>query len=130
MVHQDIWKSFSKLLIDYGANVFILDRDNNIYDLAKKLSEQYPNNIIPIKADLYDEKNKIYYWKKYNNQRWYFNKQCFWIQQRYWFNDESGKFEFMSKDQWMKCLDSGLYWNAYVTQIVIEKMKILFWFYY
>ena len=97
-------QSFSKLLIDYGANVIILDRDNNIYDLANTLSEQYSNKIIiPIKADLYDEKNTKYVIEKSINN---LNvdiliNNAFEFSKDTGFNDESGKFEFMSKEQWM-----------------------------
>lgn len=39
------------------------------------------------------------------------------------FNDISGKLENISKKQWMRSLEAGVYWHALATQTVGEKMK-------
>lgn len=38
------------------------------------------------------------------------------------FNDPSGRLETMSHGQWMRALESGVYWHALATQVLIDKM--------
>jgi len=38
------------------------------------------------------------------------------------FNDQSGRMESISKEQWMRALESGVYWHALATQVLAERM--------
>jgi gluconate 5-dehydrogenase len=38
------------------------------------------------------------------------------------FNDPSGRMETISKHQWMRALESGVYWHALATQVLAERM--------
>ena len=38
------------------------------------------------------------------------------------FNDPSGKVDVITKDQWMRALESGVYWHALATQVLAERM--------
>jgi gluconate 5-dehydrogenase len=38
------------------------------------------------------------------------------------FNDPSGRLESLSKNQWMRALESGIYWQALATQTLIPRM--------
>jgi len=38
------------------------------------------------------------------------------------FNDPSGRVDVITKDQWMRALESGVYWHALATQVLAERM--------
>jgi len=38
------------------------------------------------------------------------------------FNDPSGRMESISRDQWMRALEAGVYWHALATQVLAERM--------
>lgn len=38
------------------------------------------------------------------------------------FNDPSGRMESITGDQWMRALESGVYWHALATQVLAERM--------
>ena len=39
------------------------------------------------------------------------------------FNDDSGRVENISRDQWLRSFESGVYWASLATQVIAEQMK-------
>jgi len=120
-------KAFSECLVAAGAKVMLFGKGNKIKELSNALNKKYGDKRADGKlVDFYDE-------SKYReclsnvvdsnenidilvNNAYEFSKET-------GFNDPSGKMENISKQQWMRSFDSGVYWHALATQIVGEKMK-------
>lgn len=120
-------KSFSECLLFAGAKVVLLGRGEKINKLSDSLKNNYGNDKVEAcKVDLFDEKayrqclvetiNKNKTIDILVNNAFEFSKET-------GFNDPSGKIEKISKTQWMRGLEAGVYWYALSTQVVGEKMK-------
>jgi len=120
-------RTFTEALLDAGAKVDIYGRGEKLLkyrdDLAAKYGEHKVDSHV---VDLYDEKNyrlalEDSVLKNPNidilvNNAYEFSKAT-------GFNDESGRMENISKSQWMRSMEAGVYWAALATQVVGEKMK-------
>lgn len=120
-------KAFSECLLFAGAKVLLFGRGLKIKEFAELLKSKYGDNkVCYYQVDLYDEKayrstllNAVNKNKTIDilvNNAFDFSKDT-------GFNDPSGKIENISKSQWMRTFESGVYWHALSTQIIGEKMK-------
>ncbi len=120
-------KAFSECLLFAGAKVILYGRGTKIKDFAESLKSKYGDNkVCYYQVDFYDEKtyrsalldavNKNKTIDILVNNAFDFSKDT-------GFNDPSGKIENISKLQWMRTFESGVYWYALSTQIIGEKMK-------
>jgi len=118
---------FSEALLSAGAKVVMFGRSEKINFIAKKLKIKYGTNRVDhYRVDFYDDyqyqnclKEVISENKRIDiliNNAYEFSKHT-------GFNDSSGKLENISKEQWMKSLESGVYWHALAIQKVCKKMK-------
>lgn len=108
--------SFSKCLVDAGAHVVLLGRGSKMKRIAAQLGADY------ISVNFYNTKAYRKCLESINdvdvlvNNAYDFSKDT-------GFNDPSGKLETMSKEQWDKSYESGVYWHFLATQVLGEKMK-------
>ena len=120
-------RAFSECLLVAGAaKVVLFGRGIKIEHLADKLRSKYGDRVDCCIVDFYDENayRKCLVETVNNNgsvdvlinNAYEFSKET-------GFNDPSGKLENISKAQWEKSLESGIYWHALAIQIVGEKMK-------
>lgn len=120
-------KSFSECLLGSGAKVIMFGRGTKLDQFAEEMKEKYGSEMIESHdVDLFDypaytkclrssiENNATI--DILVNNAYEFSKET-------GFNDPSGKIESISKDQWMRGLESGVYWYGLSTQTIAEKMK-------
>ena len=120
-------KVFSECLIAAGAKVILFGRGNKIKELSHALNMKYGDESVDCElVNFYDEGE---YRRCLNNtvdnnenidilvnNAYEFSKAT-------GFNDPSGKIETISKQQWMRSFESGVYWHSLATQVVGEMMK-------
>ena len=120
--------AFSDCLLSAGAKVVLFDKDEKVATLANSLKARFDaENIEHCQVDFYDEKAYRESLGKTvdNNQSIdILVNNAFEFSKRTGFNDPTGKLELMSKDQWMRSFDSGVYWHALSTQVIGSKMKM------
>lgn len=119
--------AFSESLLKAGAKVDLYGRGSKILNLHEILSDKYGNeNVDYHDVDLHDDhrfKQALYDTIEKNKTVDILVNNAYEFSQRTGFNDPSGKFENISKEQWMTSLTCGIYWPALATQIIAEKMK-------
>lgn len=120
-------KAFSDCLLSSGAKVVLLGRGKKIKEICIDFQKKYGSSKVECYSlDFFKDKNfrkilqKIVDKNKaidiLVNNAYEFSKET-------GFNDASGKIENISKKQWMRGLESGIYWHALTTQVIGEKMK-------
>ena len=118
--------AFSECLLSSGAKVVMLGRGKKIKRSADEFKSRFGEKVDYGVVDFYDENaykkclDKImddHVIDILVNNAFDFSKDT-------GFNDPSGKLENISKKQWEKSLESGVYWHALAIQIVGEKMKM------
>ena len=120
-------KAFSECLLFAGAKVILYGRGRKTEEFTKLLKAKYGDEKVDYcQVDFYDERayrkclqetiNKNTTIDILVNNAYEFSKET-------GFNDPSGRIENISKEQWMKGLECGIYWYALSTQVVAEKMK-------
>ncbi|KKN60602.1 hypothetical protein LCGC14_0530420 [marine sediment metagenome] len=109
-------RSFSKCLADAGAHVVLLGRGSKIKRLAEEIGVDY------LSVDFYDTEDYKECLESINDVDVLINN-AYEFSKNTGFNDQSGKLENMSKEQWNKSFESGVYWHALATQVLGEKMK-------
>ena len=120
-------RSFSECLLLNGSKVVLFDKDKEVIDLAKALKDSFGSERVDYyKVDFYNEEN----FRECLTQSVEENvsvdilvNNAFEFSKNTGFNDPSGKMESISKDQWMRSFESGVYWHATSTQIIAEQMK-------
>tara|TARA_R100000664_G_scaffold34178_1_gene54717 strand:- start:11222 stop:12049 length:828 start_codon:yes stop_codon:yes gene_type:complete len=120
-------QAITEALLESGAKVDIYGRGQKTIDYHSKLSEFYGKDKVDFHmVDLYDEepyrkalKDTVENNKSVDiliNNAYEFSKST-------GFNDNSGRVENISKDQWLKSFESGVYWASLATQVIAEQMK-------
>lgn len=120
-------KAFAESLLQSGAKVDVYGRDAKILKLYSILSNNYGReNVDYHDVNLHNEHNfrqALQDTVEKNETVDILINNAYEFSKRTGFNDPSGKFENMSKEQWAVSLMSGVYWPALATQIIAEKMK-------
>jgi len=120
-------RAFSESLLEAGAKVDLYGRGPKILNLHEILSDKYGNeNVDYHDVDLYQNyqfKEALEDTINKNETIDILINNAYEFSQRTGFNDPSGKFENMSRDQWMASFMCGVYWPASAMQVVAEKMK-------
>jgi gluconate 5-dehydrogenase len=118
---------FSESLLSAGAKVILMGRGDKIKDMADSLRMIFGSNMIDyFKVDFYDSddfRNALEKVTADNKNVDILLNNAFEFSKETGFNDPSGKIESMSKEQWMRSMEAGVYWHALATQVVGEKMK-------
>tara|TARA_R100000278_G_C5447456_1_gene156034 strand:+ start:81 stop:908 length:828 start_codon:yes stop_codon:yes gene_type:complete len=120
-------QAITEALLESGAKVDIYGRGQKIINYHSKLLASYGEDKVDLHVvDLYDEdtyrkalKDTIENNKSVDiliNNAYEFSKST-------GFNDNSGRVENISKDQWLKSFESGVYWASLATQVIAEQMK-------
>jgi NAD(P)-dependent dehydrogenase (short-subunit alcohol dehydrogenase family) len=119
--------AFAKELLENGSKVVLFDKDDRVVRLSEELADQYGSDRVQYyKADFYDEdeaRKSISDACETNASLDILVNNAFEFSSRTGFNDPSGRLETISRDQWMRSFDSGVYWHAMATQVVGTKMK-------
>jgi len=121
-------KAFSECLLSAGAKIVMLGRGSKIDEQFRGLVGQYGGNQVSYySVDLYDDIAYRACLEEITancatvdilvNNAFDFSKAT-------GFNDPSGRVENISKEQWMRCMESGVYWYVLSTQVIGEKMKM------
>jgi len=116
---------FSDTLLFAGAKVILYGRGKKIKDQALTLRGKYGSAKVEYcQVDMYNENEFRSCLEKTSAQSVdILVNNAFDFSKDTGFNDPSGKLATMSKSQWMKGLESGVYWHALAIQVVGEKMK-------
>ncbi len=118
---------FAGCLLFAGAKVLLYDKDVSVINFTDSLKSKYGNEKVDCyQVDFYDEEayreslgdavNKNESIDILVNNAFEFSKDT-------GFNDPSGKLDTISRNQWARSFDSGVYWHALATQIIGPKMK-------
>jgi NAD(P)-dependent dehydrogenase (short-subunit alcohol dehydrogenase family) len=120
-------RNFAEHLLANGSKIVLFDKDEKVIDLASSLKSRFASeNIEHYQVDFYDEdayRESLTQVVENNDSIDVLVNNAFEFSRRTGFNDPSGKMDSISKDQWMRCLDSGIYWHTVSTQIIGQKMK-------
>ncbi len=120
-------KAFSESLLFAGAKVVLLGRGERIVKVADSFKEKYGDDKVDFyQVDFFDEKahrNSLLDSIDKNKKIDILVNNAFEFSKKTGFNDPSGKVETISREQWMRGLESGVYWPALSTQVIGEKMK-------
>ncbi len=120
-------KAFSESLLFAGAKVILYGRGDKIKNLCFSLQKKYGENVVDhYQVDFYNEKDfrkKLKDALKKNKTIDILVNNAFEFSKETGFNDPSGKIENLSKKQWSRSFEAGIYWHTLATQIVAEKMK-------
>jgi len=118
---------FTDCLLFAGAKVILYGKGVNIVSFADALKSKYaPEKVDYYKVDFYDEdayRESLGDAVGKNRSIDILVNNAFEFSKNTGFNDPSGKLDTISREQWMRSLDSGVYWHALATQIVGSRMK-------
>ncbi len=117
---------FTEALLEVGAHVVLMGRGEKLARAAEQLAARYGADSVT--ASPVDFHHTEAYRRALEtvvgrpggvdvlvNNAFEFSKHT-------GFNDPSGRFESLSKAQWMRAMESGVYWHALATQVVAESM--------
>ena len=120
-------RNFAECFLENGAKVVLFDKDEKVNDLASSLKSRFSaENVEHHQVDFYDDdayRKSLAQVVNNNDSIDVLVNNAFEFSQRTGFNDPSGKMKSISKDQWMRSFESGVYWHALSTQMVAPKMK-------
>ena len=117
---------FTEALLDAGARVVLMGRGEKLLRVSQELEAHYGEGSVEAKTvDFFDTESFRDTLQDLAlrpsgidiliNNAFEFSKET-------GFNDPSGRFESLSKVQWMRAMESGVYWHALATQVVAEAM--------
>lgn len=120
-------RAFADCLLFAGAKVLLYDKDANVIKLADSLKSKYGSEKVDCyQVDFYDEdayRKSLGNGVEKNESIDILVNNAFEFSKDTGFNDPSGKLDTISKEQWERSFDSGVYWHVLATQIVGSKMK-------
>jgi NAD(P)-dependent dehydrogenase (short-subunit alcohol dehydrogenase family) len=116
---------FTQALLEAGAHVVLMGRGEKLSAAVTRLRGLFGEEAVEAEAANFDDSEA--YGRALRavvsrhsidilvNNAFEFSKQT-------GFNDPSGRLESLSKAQWMRSLEAGVFWHAVATQIVVEGM--------
>ena len=120
-------RAFADCLLFAGAKVLLYDKDVSIANLADSLRSKYGHEKVDYyQVDFYDEdayRKSLGDAVGKNESIDILVNNAFEFSKDTGFNDPSGKLDTISRNQWIRSFDSGVYWHALATQIIGSKMK-------
>lgn len=118
---------FADCLLFAGAKVLLFDKDVSVINFADSLKSKYGNEKVDCyQVDFYDEdayRESLSNAVDKNESIDILVNNAFEFSKNTGFNDPSGKLDTISRNQWARSFDSGVYWHALATQIIGSKMK-------
>ena len=117
---------FTEAMLDAGAQVVLMGRGEKLLRVTQQLEACYGEGCVEAKTvDFFDTESFRQTLQDLAlrpsgidiliNNAFEFSKET-------GFNDPSGRIESLSKGQWMRAMESGVYWHALATQVVAEAM--------
>ena len=117
---------FTEALLDAGARVVLMGRGEKLLRVCQELEAHYGAGSVEAKTvDFFDTESFRDTLQDLTlrpsgidiliNNAFEFSKET-------GFNDPSGRLESLSKGQWMRAMEAGVYWHALATQVVAEAM--------
>ena len=120
-------RAFADCLLFAGAKVLLYDKDVSIANLADSLRSKYGHEKVDYyQVDFYVEdayRKSLGDAVGKNESIDILVNNAFEFSKDTGFNDPSGKLDTISRNQWIRSFDSGVYWHALATQIIGSKMK-------
>lgn len=116
----------TEALLLAGAKVALFGRGDKIKEYADQLNDRYNQDQVQFySVDLYqDQEFRLLLQQagKKNGRIDVLVNNAFEFSKETGFNHPSGKMETISKSQWMKSLESGVYWHSLATQTLLPMM--------
>jgi len=120
-------KAFSECLLMAGAKVVLLGKGGKIRYFSESLKRKFgAQRVDHYQVDFYDDQNYLKCLKNIVNKNSTVDilvNNAFEFSKETGFNDPSGELERISKNQWIRSFESGVYWHALAIQVIGEKMK-------
>jgi NAD(P)-dependent dehydrogenase (short-subunit alcohol dehydrogenase family) len=121
-------RAFAEGLVDAGATVLAFGRNEKaLGDLKTKLEARHgQGRLVPYVADCADDAGFRGTLQRAIDAHGGVDvlvNNAFEFSRDTGFNDPSGTMDRISKDQWMRALESGVYWQASAIQVVTPAMK-------
>jgi len=120
-------RAFCHALLEGGAKIVILGRGEKIKEFGDLLKSKYGEKKIDYHmVDFYNTdayKNCLQKTVKRNRTIDILVNNAFEFSRETGFNDPSGSISSISREQWMRGLEAGIYWYAVSTQVIGDKMK-------
>ena len=117
---------FTEALLDAGARVVLMGRGEKLDRVTRQFEARYGEGCAEAKrVDFYDTeayRQALQDLIRRPNGIDILINNAFEFSKETGFNDPSGRLESLSKSQWMRSMESGVYWHALATQIVAEAM--------
>lgn len=124
-------RTFADCLLSAGAKVILFDKDESLGELSDALKAKYgEEKVEAYQVDFYVEQDLRKTLQGAVNRNRSIDvlvNNAFEFSKNTGFNDSSGELENISREQWFKCFDSGLYWHALATQIAGPRMRAQRW---
>ena len=117
---------FVNSLLEAGARVVLMGRGSKLKEATHRLQNQYEKTAVDAEAaDFFDTEAYRRALSAVADRHAAIDilvNNAFEFSKETGFNDASGKIETISKAQWMRALESGVYWHALATQVFAERM--------
>lgn len=117
---------FTEALLDAGARVVLMGRGEKLLRVSQQLETRYGEGSVEAKTvDFFDTESFRHTLQELALQPSGIDiliNNAFEFSKETGFNDPSGRLETLSKAQWMRAMESGVYWHALATQVVAEAM--------
>lgn len=116
---------FSEALLDARAGVVLMGRGDKLGKEAARLRLIYTNQSIEaVSVDFCDAEafRRALQKSAEGSSIDILVNNAFEFSRETGFNDPSGRMETISKNQWMRALESGVYWHALASQVIAEHM--------
>lgn len=119
-------KIFSDSLLDAGATVVLMGRGERLEKAAAPLQARYGKQMVEIEqVDFSDTgafRSSLAGVAERHQTIDVLVNNAFTFSRATGFNDPSGRLESLTQGQWMHSLESGVYWHALATQVLIGRM--------
>ncbi len=119
--------AFADTLLAAGATVAVFGRGAKLDRLQRELANRHPaDRILPFSVDLHDDDAFRQALSRADEAMGGVDvliNNAFEFSRETGFNDPSGSFDRIGREQWVRGLTSGIYWQAAAIQVVAEGMK-------
>lgn len=117
---------FTEALLDAGARVVLMGRGEKLLRVSQQLETRYGEGSVEAKTvDFFDTESFRDTLQDLALQPSGIDiliNNAFEFSKETGFNDPSGRLASLSREQWMRAMESGVYWHALATQVVAEAM--------
>lgn len=120
-------RAFAEALLSAGARVALFGRRAATDVLRTELAAQYgADHVMAVVVDCADDERFRTELAAVDDRLGGIDilvNNAFEFSKATGFNDPSGQFSEIARDQWLRGLEAGIYWHASATQVIAERMK-------